>query len=164
MKGYCSQIVCPSVTQFSLVLHALCRRFLDHSTLWREILLRFIFLLMMIFSNCCNFVMFVKVKVLSSHFVSISTHAQRVLGGCVSQYHDYAKETSEVHRDIICRLILASFAYRNHAISAKTGYYCEDKIHGHTRVVEWSPASNSCTHTLAGEIHYCLVDSMDLLK
>ena len=51
---------------------------------------------------------------------------------------------------------------RNHAISAKTGYYCEGKIHGDTRVVEWSPTSNSCTHTLAGEIHYCLLDSITL--
>ena len=24
VKGYCSQVVCPSVIQFSLVLHALC--------------------------------------------------------------------------------------------------------------------------------------------
>ena len=74
MKGHCSQVVCQSVTQFSLVLHALWRRFLDHSTLRREILLCTIY-----FSSHDSVIG----STYSSHFVSIGAYAQRELGGCV---------------------------------------------------------------------------------
>ena len=56
MKGYCSQVVCPSVT---LVLHALWRR--SFNTLERN-------LATILFSNWCNFVMFVKVMVSKQPF------------------------------------------------------------------------------------------------
>ena len=88
---------------------------------------------------------------------------------CASvQYHDHASEVVQLHRGIKSgirsrhHLLTAEASKGNHAISAMTAYYCEGKIHGDTWVVECSPACNSCTHTLAGEKHYSLLDSITL--
>ena len=144
-KGYCSQVVCPSVTQFSLVLHALWRRFLDHSTLERN--------LATIYFSSHDILQFCKSNGSKQPFCfHRRACAARTWWVCLCVR--VCSTSVQLHRDMgkilnlaFCRswhhLLTAEASKGNHAISAKTGYYCEGKIHGDTGVVEWSPASNS---------------------
>ena len=77
VKGYCGHAVCPSVTQFTLVLHALQQIVLPH---WRSILPRFNFL-HMIFSIMLQFCHVCETMVLKAAiFLFCACALERVCG------------------------------------------------------------------------------------